>query len=158
MDKEELEVRVGIQLKTYLKMQQYCVFQERSHQEVRNKLYLSGMYEEEVESIISKLIDEDFLNEERFAKAFAGGKFRIKKWGRVKIKAELKAHRVSDYCIKIALKEIDTEEYIKTLKEVLQKKGKEIKEKNVRLKQMKIVRFAMSRGFESDLIREFIGS
>ena len=139
-------------------MQQYCALQERSHYEVRNKMMLLGMYEEEIENIIAKLIDDNFINEERFALAFAGGKFRIKKWGRIKIKSELKAHRVSDYCIKIALNELAQRDYLKTLKEVIEKKAKEIKGKSEREKKMKLAHYAISRGFESDLIWEVLGS
>src|SRR5687767_2477337 len=86
------------------KAQKYCAYQERCQQEVRSKLYGWGLWKEAVEGIIAELINENFINEERFAIAFAGGKFRIKKWGKTKIKLELKKRDISDYCIKQALK------------------------------------------------------
>ena len=158
MDNEEIEVRVGLQVKMYLKMQHFCAIQERSHYEVRNKILQMGMFEQGAEAIIAKLIEDDFLNEQRFAKAFAGGKFRIKKWGRIKIKAELKAHRVSDYCIKIALSDVENTHYLKTLKEVLEKKAKDVKANSERERNFKLAQYAISRGFESDLIWDILGT
>jgi regulatory protein len=73
----------------HAKIQRYCAYQERSHKEVKNKLYEYGLYPGQVDELLSQLISEGFLNEERFAKAFAGGRFRMKKWGRLKIKNEL---------------------------------------------------------------------
>ena len=86
-----------------LKMQSWCAYQERCQHDARNKLYELGLWPEAVENIIVKLIEENFINEERFAIQFAKGKFNIKKWGRIKIKQELKQKRVSDYCLKKAL-------------------------------------------------------
>ena len=158
MDKEEIEVRVGLQLKMQLKMQQFCAIQERSHYEVRNKMLQMGVFEQEAEAIIAKLIEDNFLNEQRFATAFTGGKFRIKKWGRMKIKAELKAHRVSDYSIKIAFSELDETEYLKTLREVLEKKAKYVKSNSERERNFKLAQYAISRGFESELIWGILGT
>src|SRR5882762_609956 len=89
------------------KAKHYCAYQERCHSEVKEKLYSFGLWKQEVETILSQLIEEGYLNEERFAIQFAGGKFRMKQWGRVKIKYELKQRQVSEYCVKKALKEID---------------------------------------------------
>jgi regulatory protein len=86
-----------------IKAQMSCAYQERCQQEIRDKLYEWGLHSNEVENIIADLISTNFLNEERFAKAFAGGKFRIKKWGKVKIKIELKKRKISDYCIRKGL-------------------------------------------------------
>src|SRR5690606_12644137 len=97
------------------KIKHYCAYQERCHNEVKDKLYGFGLHKNEVEKIISTLIEENYLNEERFAIQFAGGHFRTKSWGRVKIKYELKLRQVSDYCIKKALQQIEEEEYLKTL-------------------------------------------
>src|SRR5688500_923655 len=89
------------------RIQQYCAYQERSHLEVRNKLYSFGLYRGDVDEILAGLITDGFLNEERFAKAFAGGKFRMKKWGRIKITHALESKGVSSNCIRIGLREID---------------------------------------------------
>src|SRR5687768_10604150 len=88
------------------KIQRYCAYQERCHQEVRGKLYEYSLFKDEVEDILTNLITEGFLNEERFAKAYAGGKFRMKKWGRLKIIHELEIKGLSKNCIHAGLKEI----------------------------------------------------
>ena len=93
------------------KIKYYCSWQERSHQETRDRLYKFGLHTSDVDELLARLIEEGYLNEERFAKMFAGGKFRQKKWGRVRIMAELKTKRVSPYNTKIAMQEIDEEEY-----------------------------------------------
>src|SRR5437016_5568769 len=109
------------------KAQLSCAYQERCQQEMRDKLYEWGLFSDAVESIIANLISDNYLNEERFAKAYAGGKFRIKKWGRIKIKIELKKRKISDYCIRKAMEEIEEVEYIKTLNALIAKKSKEIR-------------------------------
>ena len=134
------------------KAQLSCAYQERCQQEMRDKLYEWGLYSNDVENIIANLISDNFLNEERFAKAFAGGKFRIKKWGRVKIKVELKRRKISDYCIKKAMQEIDDADYIKTLKGILVKKLKENPKGKQQVRNYKAAQYAMSRGFEGDLV------
>lgn len=138
------------------KLKNWCAYQERSQFEVRNKLYEYGVYKEDAENIITQLIQENFLNEERFAIAFARGKFRIKHWGKIKIRIELKQHKVSDYCIKKALNQIDGNEYFATLEKIIEKKKSEIKETNKIKKHYKIIKYAMSRGYEQDLIMEAI--
>ena len=139
-----------------IKAQNSCAYQERCQQEMRDKLYEWGLHSNDVENIIANLISDNFLNEERFAKAFAGGKFRIKKWGRVKIKIELKKRKISDYCIKKGMQEIDEDDYIKTLKSILVKKLKENPKGKEQVRNYKIAQYAISRGFESDLIWEEI--
>lgn len=139
-----------------LKAESTCAYQERCQQEMRDKLYEWGLYSTDVENIIAQLITSNFLNEERFAKAYAGGKFRIKKWGRMKIKNELKARKISDYCIKQAMKEIDEDAYMKTLKEIITKKGKDIKKGKAYIRNYKLAQYALSRGFENDLIWEVL--
>ncbi len=139
-----------------IKARAYCAYQERSHQEVRDKLYDWGLWKDKVEFIPSQLITEGFLNEERFAVTFAGGKFRIKKWGRVKIKIALKEKRVSDYCIKKALASIDESDYLKVLKTIILAKTKMVKESNPLKKKYKIAQYAISRGFESDMVWDFL--
>jgi regulatory protein len=140
-----------------VKARAYCVYQERSHQELRDKLYEWGLHQKEVEAIISELITTGFINEERFAVIYAGGKFRIKKWGKVKIKMALKEKRVSDYCIRKALAAIDIEDYVKTLRDILVSKSASVKESNPIKKKYKIAQYAVSRGFESDLIWAILG-
>ncbi len=135
-----------------LKAQQSCAYQERCQQEMRDKLYEWGLYSTDVENIIANLITDNFLNEERFAKAYAGGKFRIKKWGKVKIKIELKKRKISEYCIKKAMQEISDKDYLKTLKELIAKKSKEIKGGKDYQRKYKIAQYIASRGFEQDLI------
>jgi len=138
------------------KIQRYCAYQERSHKEVKNKLYEYGLYSNQVEEIISQLITDGFLNEERFAKAYAGGKFRIKKWGRVKIKHELKALGLTKNCIQRGLNEIEQTDYSKTLKALLKKKLTESREENHFKKRDKVARFAIGKGYESELVWEYI--
>jgi regulatory protein len=138
------------------KIKNWCAYQERSQQEARDKLYEYGLYKEDVEQSISKLINENFLNEERYAIAFAGGKFRIKKWGRQKIKAELRMRKVSDYCIHKALKQIGDNDYLSALEWVITKKLKLVKEPNKIKKHYKILQYASSRGYEKDLIMDVL--
>lgn len=142
------------------KAKHYCGYQERSHYEVREKLYALGMHKQQVEELISQLIEENYLNEERFAIEFAGGKFRMKQWGRVKIKYELKQKRVSEYCIKKALKQIDEDDYLKTLNTLAKKKWNSIKGDGVNhfVKMSKTTTYLMQKGFETDLIQSAIAS
>ena len=134
------------------KIQHYCSYQERSHQEVRNKLFGYGLYRNEVEEIISNLITDGFLNEERFAKAYAGGKFRMKKWGRIKITHALEAKGVSKNCIRIGLKEIDNSKYVESLRELLTSKSKTLQEDNIYTTRDRLSKYAMQKGYESELV------
>src|SRR5690242_534463 len=139
------------------KIKQYCAYQERCHAEVRDKLYSFGLHKNDVEEIISQLITENYLNEERFAIHFAGGKFRMKQWGKIKIKQALKFKQVSDYCIRKALKESDAAEYENTFQKLVQQKLKSLKsEKNIFIKKRKLQDFLLQKGFESDKIRKVI--
>jgi regulatory protein len=139
------------------KIKQYCAYQERCHAEVRDKLYSFGLRKTEVEEIISELITENYLNEERFAIHFAGGKFRMKQWGKIKIKQALKAKQVSDYCMRKALKEIDSKEYQKTFQKLAEQKLKTLKsERNIFIKKRKMQDFLLQKGFEMEMIREAI--
>jgi regulatory protein len=137
------------------KAKQYCGYQERCHSEVKAKLYSFSLTTPEVEECISKLIEENYLNEERFAIAFAGGKFRIKHWGRVKIKYELKKKFISDYCINKALAEIAEEDYLKVFEKVYEESLTALKkEKNIFIKKKKLQDYVRQRGFETELITE----
>lgn len=140
------------------KARHYCGYQERSHTEVKEKLYSFGLRKTEVEELLSTLIEENYLNEERYATMFAGGKFRMKQWGRVKIKYELKQKRVSEYCIKKAMKEIDEDDYRKTLETLAKKKWDTIKGEGVNhfVKMSKTTDYLVQKGFEMDLVRAVI--
>ena len=139
------------------KIKQYCAYQERCHSEVRDKLYSFGLRKTEVEEIISTLITQNYLNEERFAIHFASGKFRIKQWGKIKIKQSLKLKQVSEYCIKKALKEIDSKEYQKTFQKLAELKLKTLKsERNIFIRKRKMQDFLLQKGFENEMIREFL--
>lgn len=139
------------------KIKQYCAYQERCHAEVRDKLYSFGLNKSEVEEIISGLITENYLNEERFAIHYAGGKFRMKQWGKNKIKQSLKFKQVSEYCIKKALKEIDEREYEKTFQKLAEQKLKTLKsEKNIFIKKRKLQDFLLMKGYESELVKEAV--
>ncbi len=138
----------------WVKICKWCAFQERSQQEVRDKLFDYGLRSGDVEQMISRLITENFLNEERFAIAYAGGKFRQLGWGRTKIKLALKQKRVSEYCIRKALTALDDLAYLKKLHQVLSKRAKEEKEKNPIRRNYKLAQYAISRGFEPELVWE----
>jgi regulatory protein len=134
------------------KIEYYCAYQERSHHEVRNKLYTYGLYSSEVEELLSQLITDGFLNEERFAKAFAGGKFRMKKWGRIRIVQDLEAHGISKNCIKAGLKEISDEDYENTLTGLLKKKNELLDDENEFSRRDKLAKYAIQKGYEPDLV------
>ena len=134
----------------------YCAYQERSQQEVRDKLYELGLHKKDVEQSISILITEGFINEERFAIAYAGGKFRIKQWGKVKIKYALKQKNVSDYCIRKALSQISDHDYTKTLQMLIDANSWKIKEKDIRKKNYRVAQHVISRGFESERVWELL--
>lgn len=139
------------------KMQGWCAYQERCQQEVRDKLYEFGLWPEAVENIITDLISNNFINEERFATAYAGGKFRVKRWGKIKIRMMLKQKRVSDYSIKQALALINDEDYFNAIKKVIEIKLKTLhSEKNAVQKKYKLIKHAQSKGFETDLIVEVL--
>jgi regulatory protein len=141
------------------KIKHYCAYQERCHQEVKDKLYGYGLNTKEVDELLSKLIEENYLNEERFAIHFAGGKFRMKHWGRVKIKYELKQKRVTDYCIRKALASIEEDQYMEALNKHLTDKLRRLgSEKNIFIRKRKLQDYLMQKGFETDLIREAIAA
>lgn len=135
------------------KIRHFCAYQERSHYQVKEKLYSFGLYKQEVESILSQLIEENYLNEERYAIAFAGGKFRVNNWGRIKIRYELKQKMISEYCIKAGLKSINEEDYLKTLQSLFDAKMKTlVSETNPLLKKQKATAYLLQKGFETELI------
>ena len=138
----------------FQKAKHYCAYQERCHSEVKEKLYSFGLRKTDVEQLLTQLIDEDYLNEERFAIQFAGGKFRMKQWGRVKIQYELKQKQVSEYCIKKALKQIDEEAYTKTLHKLYREKLSTLRsETNQFIRKRKIQDYLLQKGYEPGLIQ-----
>lgn len=140
------------------KIKHYCSYQERSHSEVKTKLYSYLLRKNEVEEIISQLIEDNYLNEERFAIRFAGGKFRIKHWGRKKIQYELRQKGVNNFIISIALREIDEESYFITLQKLAQAKWNSLKSENSISRQSKTNAYLLQKGYEQSLISEVISS
>ena len=134
------------------KLQRYCAYQDRCHQEVRAKLLDMEIYGVALENIMTELITEDFLNEERFARSYARGKFRIKRWGRRRIVRELKKRAISDHCIAQALTEIPEEAYRQQLEEVLSRKAKSSGETDVFRLRGKMAQHAIRRGYEPELV------
>lgn len=135
------------------KARHFCAYQERCHQEVKEKLYDYGLKRIDVDEIMAELVQENYLNEERFAIQFAGGKFRIKHWGRQKIKYELKLRQISDYCIKKALQSIDEDDYERIFNELVEDKISKLKtEKNIFIKKRKLQDHLKLKGYEQDLI------
>ncbi len=140
-----------------MRIRKYCDYRERNHLEVREKLYSFGLYTAQVENLLSELVQENLLNEERYATAFARGKFRTRHWGKVKITYELKQKQVSAYCIKKALKELDEEEYLSVLKKLADDKNEFLrKEKNMAIKKQKLFRYLLQKGYESQHIQKII--
>ncbi|GAA4792434.1 regulatory protein RecX [Olivibacter ginsenosidimutans] len=141
-----------------LKAEHYCAYQERCQQEVRDKLYSWGLYPEAVETIIAELILDNFLNEERFAKAYVSGKFTMKGWGKRKIQQGLKQKQVPTRMIKEALAGIDATTYYDQLCTILTKKGRLIKEVDAYKRKAKLAQYAIGRGYESDLIFDILNN
>ena len=136
------------------KLEHYCAYQERCHQEVRKKLESMHMIPEAIDVIIVHLLKHNFLNEERFAKTFVRGKFRIKAWGRRRLTYELKKKDISKVNINQALTEIENEEYIEVFNELAEKKARLIKETNVYKKRKKLIDYLSYKGFETHLVYE----
>ena len=138
----------------YQKLRHYCAYQDRCHSEVKMKAYSLGLRKPEAEELTSKLIEENCLNEERFAKTFAGGKFRIKQWGRMKIIGELKGKQISSYCIAAAMEEIDENKYKQILHKLAVKRWNSIKGAgtNLFVKMTKTRDHLLLKGYESNLV------
>jgi regulatory protein len=138
----------------YQKLKHYCAYQDRCHAEVKTKAFSLGMKKTDVEELVSRLIEEGCLNEERYARSFAGGKFRMKQWGRLKIRAELKQRRISEYCIAAALAEIDHNKYKETLHKLALKKWNSIKGQgtNLFVKMTKTRDYLLQKGYETNLV------
>jgi len=138
----------------FVKMQLYCAYQDRCHQEVRYKLIALKVYGDRLEEVMSRLIQEGYLSDERFARNFARGKYRMKQWGKLRIERELKTRQISAYCIKKAMEEIDEEQdYEETLMKVARKYAEARKGKyDGRLLRQKTYSHVYNKGFESNLI------
>lgn len=139
-----------------VKIRHYCAYQERCHTEVKDKLFGYGLYGSQVEELISSLIEDDYLNEERFAIAFAGGKFRMKQWGRKRIEYELKQKRISSYCINKALKQINEEDYLNTARKLIEQKRELLDGLNKFEMNKKLKDFLVHKGFEFDLVQRLV--
>jgi regulatory protein len=142
------------------KARHYCAYQERCHSEVKEKLYGLGLHKKDVETALATLIEENYLNEERFAIQFAGGRFRMKQWGKIKIRYELKQKQVGDYCIKKALAAISEDDYTKTLEKLAAAKWETLKDaENIFTRRRKLQEYLLQKGYETDLVtglaREF---
>lgn len=138
------------------KIKYYCSYQERCHSEVKDKLYSYGLRKKETEEIIAEMIESNYLNEERFAVQFAGGKFRMKQWGRKKIQYELQQKGVNSFIIKTALKEIDEEKYFETLEKLAQAKWNALNIENSLLRQSKTNAYLLQKGYEQKLISQVL--
>tara|TARA_Y100001954_G_scaffold237714_1_gene302336 strand:- start:539 stop:1009 length:471 start_codon:yes stop_codon:yes gene_type:complete len=138
------------------KIQSFCALQDRCQWEVENKMRQWGVEEYIIENIVTDLILEKFIDEQRFSESFCRGKFRIKRWGKIKIKNELTLRKISFSCIQKGLEQITDKEYYSVLKELYEKKKSSIKDKNQFIKKGKIVKYLQQKGFESNLIWELI--
>ncbi|BDQ12844.1 regulatory protein RecX [Sediminibacterium sp. TEGAF015] len=142
--------------KAYMKLKHYCGYQDRCHQEVKEKLYSLKLNKATVEQLLSRLIEEDYLNEERYAKAFVGGHFRQKQWGKVKIAYGLKQKRVSEYNIRKAMNEIPDEEYHALAEKLVKAKWNSLKKDQYIHRVVKTKAFLQQRGFEPALVQSII--
>lgn len=138
------------------RIRQWCDRQERSQQEVRDKLYSWGLHHDDVEELIAELVIGNYLNEERFARAYVSGKFRIKRWGRRKILDGLRAKRISDYCVRKGMEEIDEEEYLQTLQHLTEKKAALIAPKSGAVLRAKLLSYLAQKGYEQQLVWEIV--
>mgnify|MGYP001067335030 CR=1 FL=1 len=138
------------------KLENYCVYQDRCHKEIEQKMYDYQLIPEAKEMILLSLMKDNFLNEERFAQSFARGKFRIKSWGKQRIVRELKFRDISTYNIKTALKEIKEDEYIATIYRITENRNAVISETNIYKRKQKLIGFLMRKGFENELIYKVV--
>ncbi len=135
-----------------VKLYRYCVYQERCHQEVKEKLSEFGLWGEQAEEIVAHLIQEGFLNEERFAKAYASGKFRLKHWGKLKIVRGLEQRGLSRHCILTGLNEISESEYQQTIVQLVEKKTSTTEAANLYTLRDKVAKYVIQKGFEPELV------
>ena len=134
------------------KLRHYCAYQERSQHEVVQKLWELGVRKADHDELVATMIEEDYLNEERFAVQFAGGKFRMKEWGRKKIFYGLKEKGVSNYNITKALNSINEDDYLKTLHKLAEKKYELLSDEDALSRKRKTTDYLIQKGFEHDLV------
>jgi regulatory protein len=134
------------------KIENFCAYQERCHEEVVSKLRSMKMKSDEIDQIMVHLITENFINEERFACSFARGKHRIKQWGKIRIINELKFKNISQTLINKALKEITAQEYLDTFHTLAERHWDSIQETNALKKRKKFCDYLLRRGYESSLV------
>ena len=138
------------------KIQSFCALQDRCQWEVENKMRDWGIEDDIIENILTDLILEKFIDEQRFAESFCRGKFRIKRWGKVKIKNELKRRKISESCINKGLEQIEEKEYYSILEKLFEKKKNSLKDNNQFIRKGKTAKYLEQKGFESNLIWELI--
>lgn len=136
------------------KIRHFCAYQERCHKEVKEKLYSFGLNKQDVETLISNLVEDDYLNEERFVQQYVGGKFRSKQWGKTKIVYELKQKGIGQYLINKAFKEIEEGDYHTTLLQLAQKKWDSLKSEQYINRQVKTQHYLQQKGYELPLIQK----
>ena len=134
------------------KLKQYCGYQERSHQDVQQKLYNLGVWKQDHDEIIANLIENNYLNEERFVQAYARGHFRMKHWGKVKIRYELKQKKISEYLIRKAMAEIPEDEYNGMMEKLIREKYKSLKDDQYIVRQKKTMDYLIGKGYEPGLV------
>ena len=137
------------------KLRHYCRYQERCHSEVKEKMWLLQVKKSDQDELLTSLIDDDYLNEERFVTDFVNGKYKIKQWGRVKIKYELKQKRVNDHYIKKAFQQIEEEDYRKRLFALAEKRYNELKKEQWLVRRKKTIDYLLLKGYEHSLINAF---
>lgn len=140
------------------RMQRYCAYQDRCHLEARHKLLDLGVYGQDLEEILLALIEEKFLDEERFARSFARGKFQIKGWGRIRITSELKQRQISSYCLRKAMEEIDSEAYLQKLEQQLRTRAEQYNNETSNLFEIRqrLAQYGIRKGFEPEVVWETI--
>ena len=134
------------------KIAKYCAYQERAHSEVEQKLYTYGLFSDQVQELLAWLITENYVNEERFAIAFSGGKFRLKKWGKIKIRQHLQLKRVSEYSINKAILLIEQEDYENTMQQLIRRKWASVSADNIYTLRNKVARFVINKGYEPEQV------
>jgi len=134
------------------KAARFCAYQERAPKQVKEKLGAYGLPEDQVVKVMEELVNEGFINEGRFARSYANGKFRLKKWGKLKIKLGLERLELDPICIESVLRDIPTGEYKQILTQLIEQKWNAVKAQDSYIRKHKVAQFAMSRGFEPDLI------
>lgn len=157
-ESSNLSSPLGGQGAAFQKLKHYCTYQERSHYEVKQKLWELGVRSSDHDELMARLIEEDYLNEERFSIQFAGGKFRMKQWGKKRILAGLREKKVSDYSIKKAIAAIEEKEYLKVLDKLAEKKFELLKGEQNMERRKKTIAYLLQKGYEYELVNKAVSS